>query len=140
LEYEDTIQQHSDANDVMERVLTAIACLAGCFPASVGESLKWTPIIQNVANTRRNLHQLLKGKQMHSVLYRVYTEVLHDLTAVLKEGAAKGETAKTIITAPPSIKEFHEQRRRKQKHTDDVDKGVKGPTTSAKGVNNPQLQ
>jgi hypothetical protein len=50
-----------------------------------------------MADTKRNLHQLLKGKQLYSALYGVYIEVLHNLMAVLKEGAAKGETAKTRI-------------------------------------------
>jgi hypothetical protein len=40
-----------------------------------------------MAVTRRN-HQLLKGKKLYSALYGVYTEVLHDFTAALKEGAA----------------------------------------------------
>jgi hypothetical protein len=35
-----------------------------------------------------------EGKQVHSALYRVYTETLHDLTAVLKESPAKGEIAR----------------------------------------------
>jgi hypothetical protein len=52
--------------------------------------------------TRRNLHQLLKGKQLYSALYAVYTEVLHDLTAFLKESTAKEETAKNTITEPLS--------------------------------------
>jgi hypothetical protein len=43
-----------------------------------------------MAETRWNVHQFLKGKQLYSTLYGVYTEVLHDLTAVLKGGAAKG--------------------------------------------------
>jgi hypothetical protein len=74
-----------------------------------------------MADTRRNLHQLLKGKQLYSsTLYGVYTEVLHDLTA-----AAKGETGKTTITAHLSIKEFHEQRRQKQKPTYNTDKRAK---------------
>jgi hypothetical protein len=55
-----------------------------------------------MVETRRNLHQYLKGKQLYSTLYGVYTEVLHDLTAVLKESAAKGETAKITTTEPPS--------------------------------------
>jgi hypothetical protein len=74
-----------------------------------------------MAGIRRNLHQLLNGKQLYSVLYRVYTEVLRDLTTVLKESADKGDTAKTTITAPQSSKEFREQRRLKQKHPDDAD-------------------
>jgi hypothetical protein len=66
-------------------------------------------------DTRRNLHQFLKGKQLYSALHGVYTEVLHDLTAVLKESVAKGETDKTTITAPPTIEEFRERRRPKLK-------------------------
>jgi hypothetical protein len=41
---------------------------------------------------KKNLHQLLKKKQQ-------------------PYSAAKGEATKTTITAPPSIEEFHEQRR-----------------------------
>jgi hypothetical protein len=81
-----------------------------------------------MADTRRNLHQLLKGKQLYSALYGVYTEVLYDLTAVLKESAGEGETADTSITGPPSIEEFREQRRRTRKPTDDTDKRAKKPT------------
>jgi predicted nucleic acid-binding protein len=69
-----------------------------------------------MANTRRNLHQLVKGKQLYRGLYVVYTEVLHDLTAILK-----GETAKTTITVPQLIEEFREQRRRKLNPTDEPD-------------------
>jgi hypothetical protein len=50
----------------------------------------------------RNLHQLLKGKHLYSVPYGVYTEMLPDLTTVLTDGSAKGETAKTTITESPS--------------------------------------
>jgi hypothetical protein len=49
LEYENAIQQHPDAYAVMERVrgvLAAIPCPAGCTPASVGDSPKWTLFVQ----------------------------------------------------------------------------------------------
>jgi hypothetical protein len=87
----------------MERVrgvLTATDRLAGCTPVSVGGSPKWTLIVQNMADTRRNPHRLLKWKQLYSALYGVHTEVPHNLTAVLKLSAVKGETVKTTITAP----------------------------------------
>jgi hypothetical protein len=45
-----------------------------------------------MANTKRNVRQLLKGKQLYSALYGVYTEVLHDLKNALEGNAAKGET------------------------------------------------
>jgi hypothetical protein len=91
-------------------VLTAISRLAGCTPAVV-EDQKWTLIAKNTADTKRNLHQLLKGKQLYSVLYGVYTEVLYDLTAVLEESTTEEETAETTFTGPPSIEKLREQRR-----------------------------
>jgi hypothetical protein len=78
-----------------------------------------------LAITRKNIRELLKGKRLYNALYLV----LHDWTAVLKWSAAKGETAKTTITAPPPIEEFHEQRRRKRKPIDDADKEAKKLTT-----------
>jgi hypothetical protein len=92
-----------------------------------------------MTETRRNPHQLLKGKHLYSTLYGVYTEMLPDLTAVLKDSSAKGETAKTIIAESPSNKEFQEQKRRKWKPSDNANKGTKKPATSTMGVNNPQL-
>jgi hypothetical protein len=85
--------------------------------------------------TKRNLHQLLNGKQLYCALYGTYTDVLHDLTA-LKQSAAKAETARTTITEPPSNEEFRDQRRQMQKPKDNTNKRVKKPTTSTKGVNN----
>jgi hypothetical protein len=93
-----------------------------------------------MADTRRNLHQVLKGKQLSNALYGVYKEVLQDLTEVLKESAAKKETAKTTITAPPSTEEFHKQRRQKWKPIEDAGKRVKKHTTSTTGLNDPKLQ
>jgi hypothetical protein len=123
LEYGDTVQQHPETEGVMKSergVLIAIARLAGRTPASVGASPKWTLIVQE---TRRNLYQLLKEKQLQGL----YTEVLHYLTAVLKERSAdQGETAKTTITEPPSNEEFREQGRRKWKISDDTDKRTNG--------------
>jgi hypothetical protein len=92
-----------------------------------------------MADTSRNLHQLLKGKQLYSALYGVCTEVLHDLTAVLKENVAKGETAKTTITTPLPIEESREQRRRKLKPTDDTHK-KKTKKNIHHGSHRPQLR
>jgi hypothetical protein len=93
-----------------------------------------------MSETRSNLHQFLKGKQLYSALYGVYTEVVHDLSAVLKQRAEKGETAKITNTEPPSDKEFRDGRRRKQKPLGDADERTKEPATSATGVNYTQLQ
>jgi hypothetical protein len=83
-----------------------------------------------MADIKRNFHQVLKGKKLHSAIYGVHTEVLHDLTAVLKESGAIRKTAKTTMTAPLSIEEFSEQRRRKRKPTDEVDNTAKKSTIS----------
>jgi hypothetical protein len=90
-----------------------------------------------MTETRRSLDQLLSGKQLYSAYT---TEEPHDLTAVLKESAAEGETAMTTITAVPSYEEFREQRRRKRKPTDDADKRAKKPTASTTGIDDPQLR
>jgi hypothetical protein len=143
LEHWDTVQQHPDPEAVTEcvrGVLIAIARLAGYTPVSVGGCPKCTLIVQNIAETRKNLHQFLTRKQLYSALYRGYTEVLHDLTAVLKVSAAKWETGKITSTEPPSNKEFREERIRKRKPSDDADKRTKKPATSVMGVNDPQLQ
>jgi hypothetical protein len=58
LEYEMTIQQNPDAYTLMELVggvFIAIARLEGYTLASVGESPKWTLIVQNMTDTRRIL-------------------------------------------------------------------------------------
>jgi hypothetical protein len=107
------------------------------YPCDSWQTLKWILFIQN---TRRNLHQLLKEKQLYSALCGVYTEVLHDLMAVLKESAAKGKKAKTTNTKPPSNEEFREQRRRTRKLSDEANKRTKKPATSATSVIDPQLQ
>jgi hypothetical protein len=64
--------------------------------------------------------------------------VLHDLTAVLQERAAKEETAQTIITAPPSVEVFREQRKRSASLQTKPTKETK-PTISNTGVNDPQI-
>jgi hypothetical protein len=141
LEYGNIIQQHPGAEAVMERlsgVIVHIAQLAGSTPAAVGESPKWTLIVQSMADTTRNLQQLLKGKHLYSALYGVYTEVLHDLTAVVEESAFKEETPKTTITAPPSIEEFREEERRKRKPTDDADKRPNKLAKSTADVSDPE--
>jgi hypothetical protein len=90
--------------------------------------------------TKSNLHKLLKGEELYSALYGMYTQVLYDLMTVVKESSSQKETANTTITAPPSIEEFPKQERRKRKSTDDTDKRIQNPATSTTGVNNPQLR
>jgi hypothetical protein len=76
---------------------------------------------------------------LYSALYGVYTEVLRDLTAALKESAAKGETAKITTTESPSNEEFPEQRRRKRTPPDDSDKKCQEASTIHHGSKRPQI-
>jgi hypothetical protein len=86
-----------------------------------------------MAYTRRNSHNLLKGKQVYSALFGVHTEALHDLTEFPKESAAKEETAESTITKTSFNKEFREQKRPKRKPSYDADKKTKKPTTPVTG-------
>jgi hypothetical protein len=118
-------------------VLTTIALLAECTPTWVSENPKWTVIVQNKVGTRRNLHQLLEGKLLYSVLCGVYKKVQQNLTAVLRQHHQRGNS-KAKIFAAPSIKEFCEQRRQKQKYINNADKRIKESTTSTTEANNPK--
>jgi hypothetical protein len=75
----------------VQRALTTIAHLVGCTPASEAESPKWTPIVQNIVDTCRTLHQLLKGKQLSSTLQGMYTEVHHNLMEFSEKAMPKGK-------------------------------------------------
>jgi hypothetical protein len=83
-----------------------------------------------MGETRGILHQPLRGNQLYSDLYGVYTDVLHYLTAAHKENATKGETAKFTIIEPPSNEKFRPQRRRKRKPSDYTDKRANNPAES----------
>jgi hypothetical protein len=48
----------------MQRVFIAIARILRCTLASDGESPKWILIVENMAETRRKLLQLLEGKHL----------------------------------------------------------------------------
>jgi hypothetical protein len=135
VEYRKTIVKHPDAGSVMEKVhlvLKDIASLAGCTPKSVGESEPWKNVITKAAETRRNLRQILQGKQLYSALHGVYSEVLADLKIVLQQSASKVEDNQT--NEPGAQEDFREQRRRKRKPSDGKVSAKKVATTTD-GVN-----
>jgi hypothetical protein len=115
MEYTETMKLHPDAVMKKLHALLDISRLAGCTPAAVGESPKWTLITQNVVETRKNLHQHLKGKALYSALCGVYTEVLHELKGILQSSVAprEAENPASETETTPSNEEFREQRRRK---------------------------
>lgn len=74
-------------------LLTDISRLAGCSPASVGESHQSTQFLK-CAETSRNPHQFLKAKSLYSALHVVDAEVQNDLKAFLQESAVKNRGKK----------------------------------------------
>jgi hypothetical protein len=135
LEYENTVQQNPDTDAVMEcvcGVLVAIARLAECTPMC-----QWKGEIEcNCPKHCRNHDESQPASEIEAAVWGPawrLKEVWHDLTAVLTDSTAKGQTAKATITTSPSIKEFHEQERWKWKPTDNVDKRAKKPTISTMG-------
>lgn len=55
---------------------------------------------------------------MHSALHGVHSDVLNDLTAVLKENAAKDETTTNPVKKAAANEEFREQKRSKRNSSD----------------------
>jgi hypothetical protein len=145
MEYTETMKRHPDADAVMKKLhalLVDISRLAGCTPAAVGKRTNWMLITQNAVETRKNLHQHLKGKALYSALCGVYTEVLHELKGVLQSSIAPRETENRAAETEtsPSNKEFREQRRHKRNSSDGQATKPKKPSTPATSANDPRLR
>jgi hypothetical protein len=73
---------HPDAADIIGqvyKVLGDIVALAGCTPASIGESEAWCHIVQGTKVDRTEFCKVLSGKQPFSALYGMYSVALNDL-------------------------------------------------------------
>jgi hypothetical protein len=143
MEYTETMKRHPDAEAVMKKLhalLLDISRLAGCTPTAVSESPKWTQISQNAVETRKNLHQHLKGKALYSALCGIYTEVLQELKGVLQSSVAPREAENTAPVPTTSNEEFREQRRRKRNSSDGQATKPKKPSAPATSANDPRLR
>jgi hypothetical protein len=67
------------------KLLCDIEDLAGCTPASVGESVEWATIVSHAEENRANYYQPLKGGSLFSALYGMYTVTMNALKTALTE-------------------------------------------------------
>jgi hypothetical protein len=123
LEYKQTVKQHPDAKDDMERVYNAlnnIASVAVCTPKQVGKGEEWTRLVRRADEGRRNLCRQLEGKSLFSALYEVLSLALIELKAVLQHIASKSTTFPA--QAPQSEGEFREQKYREMVKSNDEER------------------
>jgi hypothetical protein len=97
-------------------------------------------ITKNAVETRKNLHQHLKGKALYSALCGVYTEVLHELKGVLQSSVAPREAENRAAETETPNEEFGEQRRRKRNSSDGQATKPKKPPAPATSANDPRLR
>jgi len=120
-EYKDIIKLHPDAADTIEqvyKVLGDIVALAGCTPASVGESEAWSHIVKATKVDRTEFCRVLSGKQLFSALYGMYSVALNDLKKVLQTSAKRMLPQQRKPNTEQSQEDgFQEQKRRKRRNS-----------------------
>jgi hypothetical protein len=83
--YKSIVAKYPDADDVLQqvyKVLCDLVSLAGCTPASVGESEKWVRTVDAAKNDKASLAKIPKGKNLYSALYGTYTVTRKELKAM----------------------------------------------------------
>jgi hypothetical protein len=124
----------------VDKVLQNIVCLVGCTPASVGESEDWQRVVNNAQLYRESYCNVLKGKQLFSALYGLYTTTLNELKSVLQTSAQVPRQGVATSEAPPAEAEkmndgFTEQRGRKRNPSEEETRvNSKKCTTSTTSV------
>jgi hypothetical protein len=63
----------------LHKVLCDIEALAGCTPATVGESEEWAAVVRSAEDNRENFDKALRGKPLFNALYGTYTVTLIEL-------------------------------------------------------------
>jgi hypothetical protein len=121
-QYQQLVDEFPDEDAQLKELLQAlrdIEDVAGCTPASVGDSDKWTSIVSEADKTGQNYCQVLTGKNLFSALHGIYTVALLKLKARLK---ASIRTAQSEETKSSSTQEdgFKEVRRRKRHGTNEA--------------------
>jgi hypothetical protein len=94
-EYKNIVNGHPDAAICMQhlhKVLCDIVALAGCTPASVGESEEWAAVVRSAEDNRESFCKALRGKPLFSALYGTYTVTLNELKTVLQASSQAGKT------------------------------------------------
>jgi hypothetical protein len=102
------------------KILCDTEVVAGHTPASVGESVEWTQIVNTAEANRASYCKVLTGKPLFSALYIIYTVILIELRTVLKANtlASQTKSPKTGGEQLTQDKGFKEVRWRKRHNTD----------------------
>jgi hypothetical protein len=83
------------------QVLCDIEDVAGYTPATMGESKKWSSIVNAAEENRQNFCKTLSGKILFSALYSTCTVTLQELKAVLKASNQAGQnTTQKAVGSP----------------------------------------
>jgi hypothetical protein len=112
------------------KVLCDIEDLAGCTPASVGESVEWATVVSQAEENRANYCQALKGGCLHIALYGMYAVTLNALKTALTE-IARAKKANN------QDDDYTEVRRRKRHTSDETSRKSKKaayPTTAGEST------
>jgi hypothetical protein len=142
-EYQVLLKQYPDA-DKQYRLVYSTICdiedLAGCTPAAVGESTKWTEIVNTAEDNRANYCKVLYGKVLLSVLHGAYTVAVKELKSLLKTSNSAGRNNATTESVKPSQDDgFKEVRRRKRHSTNEAALTSKKPAAEAKNTPNKEV-
>jgi hypothetical protein len=101
----------------LHKILCDIEDVAGFTPVAVGESERWSSIVNTMEENRANICKPLSGKTLYSGLYGSYTVTLNELKDLLKASI----TVKSGTTGPtPQDDGFQEVRRHKQQNTQEA--------------------
>jgi hypothetical protein len=142
-EYKELIKQYPDA-DTQYRQLYETICsiedMAGCTPATVGESTQWTAIVNAAEDNRASYCKALSGKVLFSALHGPYTVALKELKSLLKASNSAGGTNTKTESVKPSLDDgFKEVRRRKRHSTNEAAPISKKLAAEAKSTTNPKV-
>jgi hypothetical protein len=93
-EHQNLVKLYPDSSSphkLLFKVFCDIEDLAGCTPASVGESVEWATIVSQAEENRANYCQALKGGCLFSALYGMYTVTLNALTEIARAKKANNQ-------------------------------------------------
>jgi hypothetical protein len=130
-QYKNLIQAYPDAESSIPReykTINDITALAGCTPASVGNSKSWNDIADNAKNDKAALRGVLRGKRLFSALCGIYSVALCEFKQVLQ---ASAKQTRSTEEQKDRLPEFTEQKRRKRRNSSDQDSKKKAAMSPA---------
>jgi hypothetical protein len=109
----------------VQRVLSDIEILARCIPVQVGESSKWTTVVNSVKEKRANFCKSVDGKLLFSALYGMYTVTLIELKAVSAQAKHSDSLNKTSSDSMAQDDDFWEVKKCKRHNSVDTSQSAK---------------